>query len=185
MKNLIPNSTINTVVDEIRNNGLDAGLRKFQESNWYKNLTPEQQNNITLDNYAAMLLESAKANQNIKQEEERAESEEKININSDFIKSNKENENNMVESLEKKLNNSFKSKKPLYTFIVLLFFIIGFLIGEKFNDNGRYFLKEISSDYIWVFDTKTGVLYHSDYKWFEKIDVINADIIEYKSKKTK
>ena len=66
MNNLIPNSTINTVVDEIRNNGLDAGLRKFQESNWYKNLSPKKQNDITLDNYAAMLLDSAKTNQNIK-----------------------------------------------------------------------------------------------------------------------
>ena len=78
MNNLIPNSTITTVVDEIRNNGLEAGLRKFQESNWYKNLSPEQQNDITLDNYAAMLLDSAKAQNENKVEKVKSKSKEEI-----------------------------------------------------------------------------------------------------------
>ena len=124
-KNLIPNSTINTVVDEIRNNGLEAGLRKFQESNWYKNISPKKQNDITLDNYAAMLLDSAKAQNENKVEKVKAKSEksakEKIaEIKTKYaekIKSIRETTNNKSRERYAKIR---KAQKDAYTEIVNL-----------------------------------------------------------------
>ncbi|MDR6548535.1 hypothetical protein J2810_004625 [Chryseobacterium rhizosphaerae] len=47
---LIPAKTVQEVIAEITNNGLEAGLNKLKESNWYKNLSDSQKYNMTAQN---------------------------------------------------------------------------------------------------------------------------------------
>jgi len=48
--NLIPAKTINEVIEEIQTNGLESGVNKLKESNWYKNLSAAKKQEINTQN---------------------------------------------------------------------------------------------------------------------------------------
>lgn len=78
--------------------------------------------------------------------------------------------------------------KNIILLLLLFVFALGFLIGKITNSTGRYTF-EHKNNQVAVFDSQTGKIYvqdnqDSNTKYFT-IDVINANVENYKSKNTK
>lgn len=77
--------------------------------------------------------------------------------------------------------------KTNYIFLsVLIAILTGFLLGRYTSGSGRYTF-ENKNNQVAIFDTKTGEIYVKDNNEsssiYFKIDVINAEVKHYKTKK--
>lgn len=79
-------------------------------------------------------------------------------------------------------------KKNFLIPLIVIIFLVGFILGRITDDTGRY-TSDLTNNQLAIFDSKTGKVYVKDSresktKYFV-IDVINAEIENYKPKNQK
>ncbi|MGK6342836.1 hypothetical protein ACMGDK_11390 [Chryseobacterium sp. DT-3] len=101
---LLPVQTVTDVVSEIQNNGIESGLKKLQNSDWFKGLTQDEQLRINSNNLVSELIGTEQERQQVVE-----------NSTNERIRLSEEKKQNEIKDIKQTFRDKISEMKKEYS----------------------------------------------------------------------